>query len=663
MNQPAVLTPAKTLPTVLVVDDSEGNRLLLTSQLRMEGYALLEADGGASALEMAQRHRPDIILLDVMMPDIDGFEVCRRLKRDPLTHLIPVIMVTALRDVQYRIRGIEAGADEFLSRPHVREELVVRVRTLIELKQARTRLEEERNHLRLLNKISRAINVHLNLETMMAEIISQTQAAVGATKGNIMLLDEEGRVSRRYITRSGRPLEIRDHIKQEVMERGLAGWLIHHNRGDIIDDIRADERWVSLPHHGDETGSAIGVPLSRADRTVGVLILNHPDPDYFTREHLTLLETIGGQVTAAIENAYLFTEVNEERSKLVAILAQSGEAIITSDSQWRVALLNQAAEQLFAVQAADVVGRSVRDVPALRPLVQLFRQVHDSPATREIQLEDGRTLYASVSPIAGVGYAAVVQDVTELKRAEALRLEQARREKQQVEETFARYMGPQLVEHVLSHEPGLMARRERRQAVVMYADLRNSTEGMLTKVTPDEAIERLNQFFTTMMDIALQNEGTVFELTGDELLVGFNAPFDQPNAPFLALKTAVIMQHRFNELRQAWYQQLGTQVGLGIGIDQGDVVVGNVGAESRMSFRMVGEVMSRAHRLVELADDGQIFISRSVHAGLQASSQALLERIPFRQVGPVELRGFLEPQDVYYTWVARPPLPPNGTRS
>jgi adenylate cyclase len=249
-----------------------------------------------------------------------------------------------------------------------------------------------------------------------------------------------------------------------------------------------------------------------------------------------------------------------------------------------------------------------------------------------------------------------MQDVTEFKRIEELRLEQERREKMQVKDTFSRYMGPRLVDHLLSHEPGLMARRERRHAVVMFADLRNWTGGMIAKVSPDEAINQLNEFFTHMMEIALDNDGTVFELTGDELLVGFNAPFDQENAVYLAVKTAVTMQHKFNALRQGWYKRAGTELGLGIGIDQGDVLMGNVGAESRLSFRMVGEAMNKSHRLVELAEDGQVVISKSLYRALETSAPKLTKRIKFTPIGPVKLKGIPQPQLLYATQVARPPL-------
>ncbi|HEX6386257.1 MAG TPA: adenylate/guanylate cyclase domain-containing protein [Anaerolineae bacterium] len=638
---------------VLVVDDNPENRLLLSSQLSMEGHHIVQAGGGYEGIEMARIHDPDIILLDVMMPDMNGFEVCRILKDDPQTHLIPIIMVTALREVQYRIEGKKAGADEFLSRPHVREELLVRVRTLVQLKRARVRLEEERNRLRLLYDISRAINTQLDLEPMMAEIITQTQAAVGATKGNIMLLDEDGTVKSKFLIRAGAELEISDRVAQEVMSRGLGGWLVSHNRGDIIEDIRKDERWFTLPDDRQETGSAIGVPLSSPDRTVGVLILNHPEKGYFTKEHLALLEAIAGTVTAAIKNAYFFNQISEERRKLEAILAQSTDAIFTTDEQWHISLFNKAAERLFNLRAARVVGQSIRDISQLHILIHIFENAGGQPNTQEVNLNNGRTVYVSVSPIQAVGYAAVMQDITELKRVEEMKLEQERREKQEVKETFSRYMGPSLVEHVLSYEPGLMARRERRHAVVMFADIRDFTR-FTRMVEPNEVVERLNRLFTEMTEIIYEFEGTIFELTGDEILVGFNAPFDQPDASVRALQTAVAMQTKFNALRRELNQGLRTGVGLGIGIDQGEVVLGNVGAETRMTFRMVGDAVNTAHRLVDIAVDGQVVVSASVYKDIKNRDAALFEEIDFQLMGPIAIKGKDAPEVLYQIKIPAP---------
>ena len=641
---------------VLVIDDSPENRLLLTSQLGMEGYEIVQARNGAEGLQMAQELDPDIILLDVMMPDINGFDVCEQLKQNAATHLIPVIMVTALREIKHRIEGIEAGADEFLSRPHNREELLVRVRTLIRLKQARVGLEEERNRLGLLYDISHAISAELDLSVLMTTIIDKTQKAVGAKKGNIMLFDEAGAVSHKFLVRAGSEVEISDRVAGEVMSKGLGGWLVQHRRGDIIEDITQDERWVTLPDDPEEQGTAVGVPLVSPNRVVGVIILNHPVAGYFNEEHLSLLETIGTSVTSALESANYFTEISEERRKLNAILSQSNDAIVTTDESLVVTIFNDAAEKLFGVTAVQVEGHSIHTIPELHVLVPIFENSVDREVPEEISLENGKTLYVSISPIQEVGFAAVIQDVTEFKKIEELRLAEERREQNLLKDTFSRYMGQRIVDHVMSHEPGLLLRRERRQAVVMFADLRNWTSGMIMRIEPDEAINQLNQFFTRMMDISLEFGGTVFELTGDEILVGFNVPFDQPDATYRAMLTAVTMQKEFNQLRQEWFAQSGAQLGLGIGLDMGDVVMGNVGAESRMSFRMVGEPMNRSHRLVDLAEDGQIITSQPVHDSLKEQAPELAKSIRLQAVGPIQLKGIASPQIIYRAQIERPQL-------
>jgi len=119
---------------VLVVDDVPANVKLLEARLSAEYFDVLTASNGAEALDICSRAECDIILLDVMMPDMDGFEVCRRLKSNPATHYIPVVMVTALDSPADRVRGLEAGADDFLTKPVSDIVLIARVRSLTRLK-------------------------------------------------------------------------------------------------------------------------------------------------------------------------------------------------------------------------------------------------------------------------------------------------------------------------------------------------------------------------------------------------------------------------------------------------------------------------------------------------------------------------------------------------
>ncbi len=141
-------------PRILVVDDHAPSRMTAVALLAMEGYEVIEADSGSTAVELVMAKQPDLILLDVMMPEMDGFEVCHLLKQDEHTRLIPVIFITALNDRQSRIRGIEVGADDFLSKPFDRVELAARVKSLVRQK----RLNEDLDHAeQVLFSIARAI--------------------------------------------------------------------------------------------------------------------------------------------------------------------------------------------------------------------------------------------------------------------------------------------------------------------------------------------------------------------------------------------------------------------------------------------------------------------------------------------------------------------------
>ncbi|NTU82628.1 MAG: response regulator [Chloroflexales bacterium] len=129
--------------TVLIVDDLASSREVLYEILLGEGYELLMAEGGAQALTMAREYTPDLVLLDMMMPDVDGLTVCRELRADPRTAKVPVIFVTALEDRSARLSGIAAGCDDFVSKPFDRIELRLRVRTVVGLNRYRLLHDEQ----------------------------------------------------------------------------------------------------------------------------------------------------------------------------------------------------------------------------------------------------------------------------------------------------------------------------------------------------------------------------------------------------------------------------------------------------------------------------------------------------------------------------------------
>jgi len=141
-------TPSK----ILVVDDTPKNVKLLADVLTVKGYRVVTAASGREALAQVEAERPDLVLLDIVMPEMSGYEVCRKLREHPSTEVLPVVMVTALDPAEERIKGIEAGADDFLTKPINQAELLARVKSLLRIKELHDTVHVQAVQLREWNK-------------------------------------------------------------------------------------------------------------------------------------------------------------------------------------------------------------------------------------------------------------------------------------------------------------------------------------------------------------------------------------------------------------------------------------------------------------------------------------------------------------------------------
>ena len=168
------------LPVVLAVDDRELNLELVQAYLAEVDCEVVTAENGHDAIAVLKRQRIDLVLLDVMMPGIDGFEVCRRIKADPLTRLLPVVLVTALNQVPDRVRGLEVGADDFIAKPVDRFELVARVRSLLRVKSLYDRLDDAQRVMLSLARAVEAKDAHTESHT---ERVGQAARALGEAAG------------------------------------------------------------------------------------------------------------------------------------------------------------------------------------------------------------------------------------------------------------------------------------------------------------------------------------------------------------------------------------------------------------------------------------------------------------------------------------------------
>jgi len=254
---------------VLIVDDRPSSVKVLRVRLASEGYEVLEASDGFQALDIVERETPDLVLLDVMMPKMDGYEVCRRIKSRPETRFLPVVLVTALSDQEAKITGIEAGADDFLNKPVDPSELRVRVRSLLHTKALHDELQRSYEELQKMEAMR---------ESLTQMIVHDLRNPLAAVMGYLKLLKRKGYVSEQKIAQ--RNLRAIDMCTQSLMDMitamldlaKLEAGEMQLNLGDVdLGDVLSDVGVGMRPllerrNLTFRTDLPADLPLLRADR-------------------------------------------------------------------------------------------------------------------------------------------------------------------------------------------------------------------------------------------------------------------------------------------------------------------------------------------------------------------------------------------------------------
>jgi signal transduction histidine kinase/CheY-like chemotaxis protein len=334
-------------PRLLVVDDNEDNRYTLTLQLEIEGYQnITVAEDGQGALDLLQKHEFDLLLLDVMMPKLDGYQVLESLKDQGRLHNLPVIMISALNEVASVVRCIELGAEDYLPKPFDPVLLRARIGASLEKKRlrdeahARTReLSQSVKELSALGEVSQAINSTLDLETVLTSIVAKAVQLSGSEAGTIYTFDESlqefqlrathgmdeaviaairdrriaaGKTAIGKAAAQRVPLQVPDVLKQATLVL------------DVI--VRAGYR------------SMLVVPLLRADQIVGALVVRRKVPGEFPKSTVELLRTFADQSVLAIQNARLFRETEEKSRELLKASQHKSQFLANMSHELRTPL-------------------------------------------------------------------------------------------------------------------------------------------------------------------------------------------------------------------------------------------------------------------------------------------------------------------------------------
>src|SRR5262245_36048247 len=315
-----VASPAGVRQSVLVVDDSNLLRGILREELEAEGFEVHLAEDGPQALEMAHVLRPDVVLLDIGLPGMDGYEVCRRIKADAATNEIPVLMITALNELKDKLAGFDAGADDYLTKPFFTKELLARLRRNLKAResiQASRRLGQ--SYLEMLFGIGSTITSPFKVDDDVEIILRQGLVAVGASKGAILLLDRDQGM-----------LEVRGTLGCEAEGDPRIG--DRHRISEklpVVDDEAASGR-ASIRIYEDDRRHLVFVPMVSKEKLVGGIELHLGERrGRLTVNEQKVLYGLASQAAIFLVNAGLEREV---RSMFLNIIVSMAGAVDAKDA-------------------------------------------------------------------------------------------------------------------------------------------------------------------------------------------------------------------------------------------------------------------------------------------------------------------------------------------
>lgn len=301
---------------ILIIDDEPAIVELVEAKLRTSGYQTIAATNGRDGIAAAHASPPDLVLLDILMPEIDGFEVCRRLKADQVTKGIPIMFLSGKlleRDV---VKGLELGADDYIIKPFSPRELVARIKHILESRAtpenrpsapSLAHLEQKIWALSALQNVSAAMNSMREVDQLRQYILEQALDVARAATGSLMILDEQGFLKIANAKGLSREVVEQTRIKQG---EGISGSVAAIGEPLLITNIEEDDRFRRQSDAKYETRSLVCAPLNVRGKTIGVLNINNKiSGDIFNQDDMEILTLLANQAAVATENANLYKKM------------------------------------------------------------------------------------------------------------------------------------------------------------------------------------------------------------------------------------------------------------------------------------------------------------------------------------------------------------------
>jgi two-component system NtrC family sensor kinase len=359
---------------VLIADDEPNMIILLRRLLEREGFVVEDVADGLTALEQAESLRPDLILMDVQMPGLNGFEVVQRLRQNDTTSRIPTIFISAAaREPTHVARGLGLGADDYILKPFNPHELIARVRSKLRARQLEENLERRNQEFEDLVRIGREFNQRLQLDDLLDLILTICTAEMPAEQALLCLFDQRSQIKywRLLNQDSISKAEVQHYLDDPS---SILGAMLESGESTIANNPER-ELLLSCCH------SVAATRISHHGATLGLIALGHSEPGRYDAGHLRLLESVTEQATLAIRNAELYAELRHYALNLENMVAERTAELRATQSQ----LLRSEKLASLGRLAAGIAHEVNNPLQAIRNCLELA--IEDVDAERSVDKE------------------------------------------------------------------------------------------------------------------------------------------------------------------------------------------------------------------------------------------------------------------------------------
>lgn len=480
-----------------------------------------------------------------------------------------------------------------------------------------------------------------NISLLLQEILIKSCAVLNASSGMILIHNENSDLFQ---------IEAEFNINVEA----LKGVIFNKKRG-FFNDIYQNRKAIQLQILDDpflsKTNCTYGLiaPLLDKKELAGVIILFDKESragiSPFDESDTNMLSAIATQAGVAYNNIKLIENIKEAKTFNDNVMQSIVTGVFTTNLMGEINHVNRAAASIINLAREEVIGNHYEYVfesnEIINALISKCEEALETISESEIQINcNGKStsVNISVSPLLNdqnepIGSVVAMEDLSNLDKLKS---------------TFKKYVSKQIVDQLLVNDEMLNLGGQEQEATILFSDIRGFTS-MSETMPPNEVVETLNDYFNLMIEIIFKFNGTLDKIIGDALMVIYGAPNSSEKDTENAVLTAIEMQEKLIEFNQQRIIHSKLPITIGIGINRGKVISGNIGSRQQMNFTVIGDSVNLASRLCSVAKSDEIIVSDAVWKQIKTN-----KIFNSRKLNPVKVKGKLKPIEIKEILYKRP---------